>query len=111
MNLKNISGLILLLATSLFIALPVEAKKWTTDERQLQLMQDINAGQKSGDLTLKEASALRKDLSHVSRKKAKMKFKLPPNGKLSSEQEAEIESDLNKVSSDIHKTKLEKRAK
>ncbi|MBY0357052.1 MAG: hypothetical protein K2W82_03550 [Candidatus Obscuribacterales bacterium] len=113
MNLKRLSSGILAatILIGMSFALPAESKKWTTDERQIQLMQEINSGQKSGDLTLVEANSLRKDLSHVARKKAKMKFKLPPNSKLTADQEAEIEKDLNKISSDIHKTKLEKRVK
>jgi hypothetical protein len=88
--------------------LDVCAKHITADEGQAQLMQQINAGQKSNELTVKEANKLRKDLAHVARKKAKMLGKT--NRKLTDENIVEIKSDLNEISSNIHKLELEKRA-
>jgi hypothetical protein len=70
-------------------------------------MQDINAGQKSGGLTLEEASELRSSLSDVSRQKAKMNTK--SDRKLTAEDISKLEDSINKVSSSIHKLKLEKR--
>lgn len=81
---------------------------WTVEQRQYQLMQDINAGQKGKQLTAKEADKLRKRLAHVARKKAKMKEK--GDGKLTENDKRELESDLNDVSVAITKLKLEKRA-
>ncbi len=113
MNLKNIEVTMIvcsvLLSGTLFCAPPAVSKKWTPQERQDKLMQDINAGQKNKQLTVDEAKKLRKDLSHIARKKAKMKRHSEQNGKLSAEDTAAMESKLNKVSSDIHKTKLDKR--
>lgn len=85
----------------------VHAKVWTIDDRQQKLMQEINAGQKSGELTLKEAHSLRKEEAEIARKKAKMKGK--NLGKLTSENISELEEDLNKVSVELNKLKLEKR--
>lgn len=89
--------------------LPAESKKWNTDERQVKLMQDINAGQKSKELSLDEANKLRKALSHIARKKAQMKRTSKLNGALSTDEESKMESQINKVSSDLHKIKLDKR--
>lgn len=101
--------LAVLLAASLIVgaAAPSFAKTWTVDERQTQLMQDINAGQKSKELTLKEANKLRSDLADVARKKKK--FLQKNKNKLSPEDTAILEGDLNKVSVNISKLKLEKR--
>ena len=70
-------------------------------------MQDINAGQKTGELTLKEAHELRKQEASIARKKAKMKGK--NLGRLSGDDSSELESDLNKVSLTLNKYRLEKR--
>jgi hypothetical protein len=87
--------------------LQANAKTWTVDDRQQRLMQEINAGQKSGELTVKEARGLRKQEAAVARKKARMKSK--NLGRLSSEDINELEEDLNKVSVDLDKLRLEKR--
>lgn len=86
-----------------------KAKVWTIEARQIQLMADINEGQKGKQLTKKEADHLRSDLADVSRKKKKMKSKAV-EGKITEEQKSELEGDLNKISVDIKKLKLEKRA-
>jgi len=83
------------------------AKTWTVDDRQQKLMQEINKGQKSGELTQKEARMLRKQEATIARKKAKMKRK--NLDRLSSEDINELEEDLNKVSVDLNKLRLEKR--
>lgn len=87
---------------------PVMAKTWTVDERQVQLMQDINAGQKRKELTLKEAKSLRKALASVARDKKAMKSK-NEHGKLTAENTSQIEADLNKISEDLKKYQLNKR--
>jgi len=100
------------LALSLCLAVhPVVAKGkvWTIEARQAKLMQDVNDGQKSKQLTKKQSDRLRSDLADVSRKKKKMKSK--NNGAaLTEDQKKELEGDLNSISDDIHKYKLEKRA-
>ncbi len=101
----------ILLSAVLFCTAPAESKKWTPQERQDKLMQDINAGQKSKELSVNEAKKLRKDLSHIARKQAKQKRASKNKGKLSAEDTSNMESHLNKVSADLHKTKLEKRVK
>lgn len=102
---KSVMSLALSLVIGL--AVSVSAKTWTVDERQFQLMQDINAGSKSKELTIKEAARLRSDLADVARKKAK--FLLKNKKKLLPENIAVLEADLNKISVDISKLKLEKR--
>ena len=115
MDVKTILSWIIattfLLGMTPLSAFSAESRKWTTDQRQAKLMQDINAGQKSRELTLKEANKLRKDLSHVARYKAKLRFKAKAKAKtaLTSAEEVEIEKQLNQISSEIHKDKLEKR--
>lgn len=83
--------------------LPAQSKEWTVEQRQAKLMQDINAGQKSGALTAQQSKKLRKNLSNVARKKALMKEK--GNGKLTAANTSELQSRIDKTSSKI---KLEK---
>jgi hypothetical protein len=100
------------LALSLCLAAhPVVAKGkvWTIEARQAQLMTDINEGQKGKQLTKKESDRLRSDLADVARKKKKMKSK-NEGGALTDDQKKDLEADLNRISDDIHKYKLEKRA-
>jgi hypothetical protein len=85
----------------------VSAKTWTVDERQAQLMQDINKGQKSKELTVKECTKLRSDLADVARKKKKALAK--NKQKLTPADITVLEEDLNKISVAITKLKLEKR--
>jgi chromatin segregation and condensation protein Rec8/ScpA/Scc1 (kleisin family) len=89
--------------------LPVEAKEWSIDDRQQALMQQINEGQKAKELTVKEAKSLRKDLANLAKKKAKMKAKADKDNTLTKENQTELEGDLNKISVEIQKLKLEKR--
>lgn len=94
------------------VSIPSDAKGkvWTIEDRQAQLMKDINEGQKGQQLTKKEADRLRSDLADVARKKKKMKGK-SDNGKLTDDNKKVLEGDLNSISDAIHKYKLEKRAK
>jgi hypothetical protein len=80
-------------------ALPAHSKAWTVEERQTKLMQDINAGQKSGKLTAKESTKLRKKLSNVARTKAKMSAK--QNGKLTAEDKANLQKRIDRASTEI----------
>lgn len=93
--------------SSLFVAVSAEAKTWTVDERQQELMQQINEGQKAKELTVKEAKNMRKALADLAKKKAKMKAK--SKNALTKENVTDLEADLNKISVDIQKLKLEKR--
>lgn len=104
----RITGTILAtLCTLSVIAAPVEAKKWTIYEREVQLSKEIDAGQKSGDLTLKEADGLRSDAKDIKDTIEKMKQK--NGGKLSVKNENDLERQLNKLSLKIQKKKLDKR--
>ncbi len=98
------------MAISLLVAIasPGISKTWTIDERQAQLMQDVNAGQKNKELTVKECTKLRSDLADVMRKKRSM-IKKSSNKQLSPKDIASLEEELNKVSVAISKLKLEKR--
>ena|SRR3990167_6654542 len=100
-------SLILLAAISLEsitpIGLPAQSKAWTIERRQAKLMQDINEGQRSGTLTAAESKMLRKKLSSVARKQAKMKAK--QNGKLTIADTSKLQARIDKTSTKI---KLEK---
>ncbi len=72
-------------------------------------MQQINEGQKASELTVKEAKSLRKDLANLAKKKANMKAKADKKNTLTKENQIELEGDLNKISVEIQKLKLEKR--
>jgi hypothetical protein len=84
-----------------------KAPVWTIDTRAAKLMQDINDGQKSGELTVKEAKKLRSDLADIAHRKSLIKG--DNEGKVSDSDKAKIEGDLNKVSVKIHKLELTKR--
>ena len=86
------------------------AETMTIWQRQKALMTNINQGQKINQLTDSEAKSLRKKLSAVSKKKTKMK-RDAEDGKLSSENVIELEKDLNDISVEIKKLRLEKRVK
>ncbi|MDP3510382.1 MAG: hypothetical protein Q8T09_20600 [Candidatus Melainabacteria bacterium] len=107
--LTVVCSLALALSSLFSMFLPLEAKEWSIDDRQQALMQQINEGQKAKELTVKEAKSLRKDLANLAKKKAKMKAKPDANNSLSKENQTELEGDLNKISVDIQKLKLEKR--
>jgi len=83
-------------------------KEWTINERQDQLMKEINEAQKKNELTEKEAKKLRSRLADVARKEAKMRGKNNAN-KLTDANKAVLEEGLNVVSVDIKKLALEKR--
>lgn len=85
-----------------------KGKIWTVEARQAQLMKDINEGQKGAQLTKKEADRLRSDLADISRKKKKFRNKTNTTV-LTAEQKSELEGDLNTISVNIKKLKLEKR--
>ncbi|MBS1994955.1 MAG: hypothetical protein JSS86_01535 [Cyanobacteria bacterium SZAS LIN-2] len=101
-----ILGAVLCLATQPLLA---KEEKWTIDSRANKLMQEINEGQKRGDLTVKEAKKLRSDLADIAHRKHEMKG--DNQGKVSPKDRLKIEADLNKVSTKIHKLELEKRVK
>lgn len=89
------------------IVQPADAKKWTVYDRQITLGARIERAEQAKELTFKEASDLREDLSDIQRDKGKMMLK--NNGRLSYEDEHKLEERLNKVSTEIHRKKLEKR--
>lgn len=106
---KSFFGAMLALSIlSLFTCQDVFAKEWTIEERQEQLMQDVNSAQKSSQLTVKEARGLRSRLAAVAKKKAKMKTKIK-NEQLTAEDKTELETSLNEISVDIKRLQLEKR--
>jgi len=82
--------------------------KYTITERQETLNKKISFGQRSGELTLKEADSLRDRSSNIDQRIAKMKEK--NGGKLSYRDQNIIEKDLNKLSLSISKKELSKRA-
>ena len=98
MHLKRL--FVLSLATALCLAVflnasPAQSKRLVIDEGQAKLMQEINKGQKSKQLTPKEANKLRKDLSHVARQKAKELNKT--NRKLTAEDSEKLKSDVSEI--------------
>jgi hypothetical protein len=104
-------SLIFALATTFFVgtAQAAYAKKWTIYQRQVRLAKEITKGQRSGELTLKEANDLREQYDHVGEKISKMKAK--NGGKLSYADQNELEKKLNELSVRIQKKMLAKRVK
>ena len=93
--------------SSIYSCAPDQAKKMTVYDRQVALKKEIDAGEKSKELTLKEASKLREKLESINEKKEKMLAK--NGGKLSYKDEEKMEKWLNGVSIDIQKKRLAKR--
>jgi hypothetical protein len=83
-------------------------RKYTITQRIETLSTKVNAGQKSGELTLKEADSLRDKIADVNTRIDK--FKAKNGGKLSYANENSIEKDLNGVSLKLTKKELSKRA-
>ncbi|HIA55609.1 MAG TPA: hypothetical protein EYN91_26590 [Candidatus Melainabacteria bacterium] len=92
-----------------FAAQPSEAKarRYTITQRHQILGAKINRMERAGELTLREARDLRDDNQDVWKKVSRMKSR--NGGKLSYENIAEVERDLNKISNKIHKKALAKR--
>jgi|SRR5271163_127771 len=101
MNLMTSTFYTLLAAVLLgyFSSSPAQSKTWTVEQQQAKLMQDINSAQKSGQLTAKESSKLRKSLADIARKKKKLKAK--SNGKLSPEAVAELQKSIDETSQKV----------
>ncbi|MBC7997028.1 MAG: hypothetical protein IAF58_03750 [Leptolyngbya sp.] len=81
--------------------------KLTITQRHEILIAKINRMQKANELTVKEATNLRDDANDIWEKVSRMKSK--NGGKLSYKNIDEIEKDLNRLSTSIHKKALEKR--
>ena len=81
-------------------------KPLTMEERQEQLMSNINQAQGNHELTTKEARSLRSQLADLAHKKAKIKQKKTT---LSPEDIQKLDTGLNNISVSINKLKLEKR--
>jgi hypothetical protein len=79
----------------------------TITQRQVTLRAEVNSGQKSDELTLKEADSLRDRLTGITEDETKMKSK--NGGKLSYKDEGKLEKKLNSISVDMQKEKLAKR--
>lgn len=84
-----------------------DARKYTVSSRQRTLMAQINRGQRTNELTLKEANNLRDKLFDIMDKQDAMKE--VNGGRLSYDDITELERDLNKVSNKLHKKQLSKR--
>jgi len=111
--LKNISlSLAVVAACATVLSVPgVEAankkKPITITERIQELSSKIDAGQKSNELTLDEATDLRGKITKINEKIDKCQSKNA--GKLSYKDENSIEKDLNKVSTKLFQQELAKR--
>jgi len=102
-------SLLIALSGGIFVsALEASAKpKVTITMRIERLSKKIDKGQKSNELTLKEAEKLRGEIADINAKIEKAKEK--NGGKLSYEDETKMEKELNKVSVGITKKSLNKR--
>jgi len=110
MHMKRLSILSLAAAVCLkfiYKELPAQSRTLPPDEGQAKLMQEVNAGQKSNQLTVKEANKLRKDLAHVAHEKAEMIAK--NGGKLNIADTMKLKAEINDINNNIQKLELEKR--
>jgi len=108
MNIKVCAlALSSILAVASLIAIPAEAKKWTVTQRQQALSAEIDRALRGNQLTLKEADGLKRDIIKITNKEQKMRTK--NGGKLSYEDDTELEKELNSVSVKLQKKQLEKR--
>ncbi|MDX2107947.1 MAG: hypothetical protein SFY67_16210 [Candidatus Melainabacteria bacterium] len=105
--MNSILALFLVLGFTFLTPGDAFAKTWTIDERQEQLMKDINSAQEKKALTAKEGDKLRKMLANVSKKKAK--WKTDKTRDLSQDEKFKLEGMLNDISVEIKRLQLEKR--
>jgi peptidoglycan hydrolase CwlO-like protein len=106
----RIAAALLTLSLAVSLTLPnaaTAARKWTITQRIEAEQSRINKGEKSGELTKKEADDLRGTISDINTKIGKMKEKNA--GKLSYKDEGKIEKQLNGVTVKYTKLSLEKR--
>ena len=89
-----------------FVA-PADARKYTIYQRQAALKTRIAKAERAKELTYKEASNFKDDLSEVQRDKQRYMEK--NNGKLSYEDISKLEKKLNRISAGVQKKALEKR--
>jgi Skp family chaperone for outer membrane proteins len=103
---SRFSGLVAvaIFVSALYYPISAQSKTWTVDERQAKLMQDVNAAQKAGKLTAKQANQLRKSLAEIARKKKKLQDKA--GGSLNAEDTSKLQSAIDRVSSKI-KTEID----
>lgn len=81
--------------------------RYTITQRHQILAAKINRMERTGELTLREARSLRDDNQDIWQKVHRMKVR--NGGKLSYDNIAEVEKDLNRISNRIHKKALAKR--
>ena len=107
--IRQVFTALAILSVLQFASQPSEAKtrRYTITRRHEILAAKINRMERAGELTLREARDLRDDNQDVWKKVSRMKAR--NGGKLSYENIAEVEKDLNKISNKIHKKALEKR--
>jgi hypothetical protein len=84
-----------------------KSRHWTITDRQVALSSKVTAGEKSNELTKKEADKFRSRLQDVDERINKAKAK--NGGKLSYKDQGKIESALNDISIDLQKKQLAKR--
>ena len=108
----QLRGLCLLsmVAINASFALQASAKVWSIDERQQQLMQDINQGQRSKQLTDKNAKKLRELLSNVARKKKKFQKGDSTSKAFSDAQKSALQTELDKVRAEMTKMQTDNKA-
>lgn len=97
----------LILPIQVFAKNAAPKKQWTVTDRQDELKKRVDEGEKSYELTKKEADKLRSRLQDIADREQKAKDK--NGGKLSYKDEGKAEKDLNAVSLDIDKHQLAKR--
>ncbi len=102
MKSQNIFAMLAIIAI-LQVPVAVAADKMTTYERQVNLMKRVNDGQKSKELTPKQAKGLRKDLSKIAVSKQKIRDAKP--GKNQSENKQDVEENLTEISEKMEKYK------
>jgi hypothetical protein len=108
MNIKVCAlALSSILAVACLATAPAEAKKWTVTQRQQALSMEIDKAFRTNQLTLKEADGLKREVIKITNREQKMRSK--NGGKLSYEDDNQLEKDLNDVSVKLHKKQLEKR--
>lgn len=107
--MRTINHFTIAIAVSMCLPLyaPVLAsdKPTTTYQHQVNLMKEVNAGQKSKQLTVKQAKHLRKDLSNIAVHKQNSRDK--NEGKIAGEDQSKIEEKLSKTGDKIKKLKEE----
>ena len=105
-NFLRTSFIATLLASSFVLSpLPSHAKRWTVTERLERLSKAVDKGRTANELTIKQVDSLKGEIKSIKEKAEKMKTK--NNGKLSLPDTRKLHKEVNELSVQILRDRLD----